>query len=79
MPGTEFEVTDLPGVQRRTDPGIVFPAPQQMPDDHRQLASGRDGSNVLATIGGSVGRGTRPGAAIGNFGIIDPRARQCSP
>ena len=48
-PGTEFEVTDLLGVQRRTDPGIVFPAPQQMPDDHRQLASGRDGSDVLAT------------------------------
>ena len=49
MPGTEFEVTDLLGVQRRTDPGIVFLAPQQMPDDHRQLASGRDGSDVLAT------------------------------
>ena len=28
---------------------IVFLAPQQMPDDHRQLASGRDGSDVLAT------------------------------
>jgi hypothetical protein len=49
MPGTEFEVTDLLGVQRRTDPGIVFLAPQQMPDDHRQLARGRDGSDVLAT------------------------------
>jgi len=51
VPRFQFQIAQLSGVQRRSGPCIAFAFAQQMPDDHRELAGGRDGGDMLTTAG----------------------------
>ena len=51
VPRFQFQIAQLPRVQRRPGPRIAFAFAQQMPDDHRELAGGRDGGDMLTAAG----------------------------
>jgi hypothetical protein len=51
MSGSQFKVPDFLGVQGRTNPAVVLAFRQEMPDQHRELASDGDGCDVIATLG----------------------------
>ena len=51
LPRFQFQIAQLSRVQRRSGPRIAFAFAQQMPDDHRELAGGRDGGDMLTTAG----------------------------
>src|SRR3954471_4934225 len=41
-------------MQRRADPGIIFSASEQMPDNHRELAGDRNRGDVIAAAAGDA-------------------------
>jgi hypothetical protein len=43
-----FEIPDLLGVECRPRPVVILAIGEQMPDDHRQLASYGNGGDVIA-------------------------------
>jgi hypothetical protein len=47
----QLEIAQLSRVQRRLGPRIAFALAQQMPDDHRELAGGRDSGDMLTAAG----------------------------
>ena len=47
----QFEIPYLLGVKRLPHPDVVLMLGEEMPDDHRQLASDGDGGDVVATLG----------------------------
>lgn len=46
-----IQVPDFLGVQGRTNPAVVLAFRQEMPDQHRELASDGDGCDVIAALG----------------------------
>ena len=49
--GAQFEIPYLLGVEGLPHPVVVLMLAEEMPDDHRQLASDGDGGDVVATLG----------------------------
>ena len=47
VPGLEFEIAHLLGVQRRARPQVALALAQQMPDQDGELAGGRHRRDVL--------------------------------
>ena len=63
VPRFQFQIAQLSRVQRRSGPRIAFAFAQQMPDDHRELAGGRDGGEMLTTAGRTRRKNARSGPA----------------
>jgi DNA replication protein DnaC len=75
MSGSQFEVSNLLGLQRRANPAVVFVLRQEMPDDHCQLAGDRNRCNVIAAFGphAFVEGAQRPRTANGLPGGLEAR------
>ena len=56
IPRFELKISQLFGKQRRTRPHVALALGEQVPDDDRELAGGRDGRDVLAATGSASRR-----------------------
>src|SRR5512143_1413153 len=66
--GLQFQLAQLPLEQGRSRPGVILPFAQQMPDQHGQLAGGRDGSHLVAALRPDLEEESTSGSGSGAHG-----------
>jgi hypothetical protein len=67
--GAQLEIADLPGVQGRSDPGIVFVSVKHVPDQNCELAGGCDSGDVLTAPGAD---GQEEGTQRAGYAFMEP-------
>ena len=83
IPRFELKISQLFGKQRRTRPHVALALGEQVPDDDRELAGGRDGCYVLAATGsdpqekGSQRAGARTAAEAASTSMPRAWPRPC--
>jgi hypothetical protein len=77
LSGTQLEVAELLRMEGWPYPCIVLAVPQQMPDDHSELAGDCDRADVVAAAPGDLAR-RMPGADLGYAQLAKPPQPACS-